>query len=274
MGYQATIVIPVLNQLDAWLERSVRSALAQTVECEVLVVTSPDTKAPNRNTLSRLRSQSPTLKVIQQQKAGFAVGLNVGIRSASALRVGFLLSDDWLEPTAVEKAMQRLADIVSPGQTTYAADGKTHMDWASKILTVDEYSRLPSLERKADYLGHFFLFQNRALFEVGGLDESLGDSPGVDDFDLIWTLLEHDASVEIVEESLYNYRDHDGERLTTRRPDEMTATMNRILDKHKVTGSEREQILARHARWFGKPMYALFRGMCPRRGWLHRQLHP
>lgn len=255
----ATLIIPLLNQEDAWLDQAVRSALAQTVPCEILVVISARTGQSNRDTLTRLQRSDPALRAIQPPKEGFAAGLNHGIQSASTERVGLLLSDDWLAPAALEECLRHCADIVSTGRTFYAADGMTPLEPAPRILTQEAYDRLPDLERRAKWLGHFLVFQKRKLLEVGGLDESLGDSPGIDDYDLLWTLLEDGASAAIVEKSLYNYRDHAGDRLTTRRREDMIATMQRILAKHHVAGQRAEELLAQHARWFGRPMYEVMR---------------
>ena len=95
---------------------------------------------------------------------------------------------------------------------------------------------------------------------VGGLDETIGDSPGVDDFDLLWCMLDRGASLlAIVEERLYNYRDHDGERLTTRKKDEMVATFTRILEKHGIAEPELGDDATRAlGPQFGKSMTAVY----------------
>src|SRR5207245_9343409 len=69
---------------------------------------------------------------------------------------------------------------------------------------------------------------------VGWLDETLGDAPGIDDFDLLWTMLDAGAGVGLPGRSVYAYRDHGGMRLTTRGVPELEATFGRILDKHGV----------------------------------------
>jgi len=122
---------------------------------------------------------------------------------------------------------------------------------------MEGFLRRPTLERRAAYLQHFFLFSRAALAAVGGLDETLGDAPGIDDYDLVWTLLERGATVGIVGRSLYNYRDHAGERLTLRDPAQLVRTLERILDKHGVGGDERQRLIAQHARWFGQPIHAV-----------------
>jgi glycosyltransferase involved in cell wall biosynthesis len=246
-----------LRQSDVWLEQAVRSALAQTVPCEVIVVLAPTTPSSNLRVLDRMQVQARDRLRIKEAPQGFAVALNQGIANATSSRIGLLLSDDWLEPSAVEACLPFSVDIVSTGKRSYAADGTTELVQLRRLLTMDRFLQLPTLEAKADYLSHFFLFDRRKLLEIGGLDESLGDSPGIDDYDLIWTLLEHDATVQIVERHLYNRRDHEGERLTLRPKGELLATLRKILEKHGVTGAPRDRLLARKARWFGRPVHVV-----------------
>jgi glycosyltransferase involved in cell wall biosynthesis len=253
----ASIVVPLLRQDDRWLAQAVESALRQTVPVEVVVVTAPATPAANHAVLRALARRHPHLVVRQQRRPGFPAAINDGIDAARAPRVGLLLSDDWLEPTAVEETARLDADIASAGITTLAADGVTRLDRPQDVVTLEGFLSRPTLERRAAYLQHFLLFSRARLVAVGGLDETLGDAPGIDDYDLVWTLLERGATVGIVGRSLYNYRDHVGERLTLRDPSQLLRTLERILDKHGVGGAERQALIARHARWFGRPIHAV-----------------
>jgi glycosyltransferase involved in cell wall biosynthesis len=252
----ATIIIPLLRQADDWLKHSVESALNQTVPCQVLVITSPQTSPSNLRILEQLR-RNTNLEVHQQQRSGFAAALNTGIAMSRTGRIGFLLSDDWLQPNAVEECMRYSTDVVCGGIRHYGADGIRELLRFQKRLTLAEFRRQPTLEQKAKYLQHFLLFQKHKLEEVGGLDESLGDWPGVDDYDLIWVLLERGASVTIVDKSLYNYRDHDGERLTLRKPADALANLARIFAKHRVPPGERRELIAAYRVWFGKRLDAV-----------------
>jgi hypothetical protein len=239
----------------------VRSALEQTVACEVLVVTAAETKTSNTELLRRLELGSRHLVVARREKErSFPAALNQGIRCSASTRVGFLLSDDWLEPTAVEECLRHSSDIVCTGKTNYAADGRTALPSLSKIRTLREYRRKATLEAKASYLGHFFLFSKAKLQEVGGLDETIGDAPGIDDYDMIWVLLEAGATVSIVEKALYNKREHSGERLTLRSREEQMANLDKILSKHGVAGAEKERLIRGYSRWFGKPAYEVKEG--------------
>jgi hypothetical protein len=117
------------------------------------------------------------------------------------------------------------------------------------------WEALPTLEEKACALSHFFLFRASKIREIGGLDESIGNSPGIDDYDFIWTLLEHGATVSVVEQRLYCYRDHEESRLTLGNREMQLRNLKRILDKHGVTGEHRERVLLSHGVWYGRPMH-------------------
>ncbi len=250
----AAIVLPVLRQVPAYLERSVRSALDQTIRGEVIVVTSPLTPEPERQVLEAAQRgrHGDRLRIVERTRSGFAAAINEGIASTDAARVGLLLSDDWLERTALEASLAHDADIVSGGKTHWRADGRTRIPGVKGLRTAEGYRRATTDHERAVYLTHFFLFRRSAVLAVGGLDESIGDLAGVDDLDLPWSMLEQGARVAFVGRSLYHARDHGGERLTLRAQAESVACLERILAKHRVPEEERPEILARHARWYGR----------------------
>lgn len=264
--FEASIIVPVLNQVDGWLRQAVESAARQTAPAEVVVITSVKTSPSNHGVLDQLCRTHPNIQVYQgPPESGFAASLNFGIRKASGRRIGLLMSDDWLDPRAIESSVVFPEDIVSTGRTFFAADGITCLTELAQEHTERAWRAQRKPADQANFLGHFLLFQRDALDRAGGVDETLGDSPGVDDFDLVWCLLERNATVRIVPQALYNYRDHEGQRLTRRKYAAMEATFNRILDKHGVHGRERQRIFAEHSFWFGASMWTRYRELAPER---------
>ncbi len=252
MSYAASVVIPLLRQDDRWLERALRSALGQSARCEVIVVPSPHTPPSNLGLVEDMRRGAPgRLVVASPPVSGFPCAVNTGFCLARAERVGLLLSDDWLEPTAVEECLEISADVVSTGLRSVAADG-SDLPHLSRRLDMESFLKRRTLERRAAYLTHFLLFSRSKVYSIGGLDETLGETPGIDDYDLIWTLLEHGATVGITGRPLYNYRVHRGDRLTLRSREEQTRTLSRILDKHGVSDPERAHLVERQVVWFGR----------------------
>lgn len=249
---EASIIVPLLCQRDEWLAHCVRSALDQTVACEVIVVTSPQTPRPNRRVLEDLQAMHGNLVVVEQPPGtGYARAFNVGIRHAAAGRVGFLLSDDWLSPDALSATLALTADIVSTGLTIFDSSGRRVV--GERRLNAACFSSLPTLELKANYLKHFLLFSKDKLQQAGGVDEHVGLT-GPDDYDLVWTMLENGASVSMTGRPCYNYRDHFGQRLSLRSREDQVRDLRRILAKHGVRGLERDAVIARRSRWYGLPV--------------------
>jgi glycosyltransferase involved in cell wall biosynthesis len=259
----ASIVIPVLRQRDAWLGRAVQSALAQTVATEVVVITSPHTPASNLAVLEavgarhRADGRAGRLVVAPRTRSGFPNAVNTGIGLATADRVGLLLSDDWLDADAIDETAAVDADIVSTGARRYDAAG-VEIPRMRRALSAEQYAQRTTLEQRASYLTHFLLLRKPAVVAAGGLDETLGDAPGIDDYDLLWTLLERGASVGLTRRPVYNFTIHDGERLTMRSREGQLRTLERIFDKHGFHGEARARRLEEHARWFGRPEDAVY----------------
>lgn len=249
----ATIIIPVLDQRADFLNQCVRSATSQTFPVDVLVVLSTETPQQTRAMLDGMQAELSGVQVIMQKRRGFAAAINTGIEAATTERVGLLLSDDWLEPQAVEKCLPFGSDIVSTGRRVFKADGLVELAHFSGCPSQARYEAEPTLQARAAYLEHFFLFRRDALLAIGGVDESIGQT-AVDDYDMIWTLLENGATVTVIPDPLYNYRDHSGLRLSLRDADTSAAEMAAILDKHGVVEPERSRLLKSHRQWSGQTL--------------------
>ena len=257
--FECSIVIPLLAQNDRWLEQSIRSALDQTIRCEVIVVFSDDTPQSNLDTIHSLADANDNLLISRCSPTSFPKGLNIGFFAATSSRVGIVFSDDWLDPRAVELCLPYDADVVSTGHSFFAADGVTEYPEIRWIPDPIVFAQLPDLERKASYLKHFFLFRKSKLNEIGGADEAMGNFPGIDDYDMIWTLLEHHASVAFVPDSLYLIRDHEADRLTLKGREESVQGLVRILRKHRVEDAQMRELIAAHEQWYGEPVHRVYR---------------
>ena len=248
--YAATIVIPLKRQRDTWLWQCICSAVSQTVLCHVVVVTHSETPDSNLKIIHALQSQYENLTYFTRDshKQSFPEALNQGWRKDYSGRVGFLLSDDWLESCALERCLESEADIVSTGMIYHDDLGKIFL---RNRLDYQTFEKFADLESKANYLKHFFLFSRAKLEEVGGVDEKIGLT-GVDDYDLIWTLLEQNASVSVLDQPLYHYRDHNETRLTLRDRKTQAQDLKKVLVKHGVDNTRIEILVEQKSRWFGR----------------------
>jgi glycosyltransferase involved in cell wall biosynthesis len=263
----ATIVLPLLSQHDEWLRQCLLSALNQSAPCEVIVVVSPETPQNNLNLLKLLKIQYGGFKVLLREPGQeFAGAINLGFQQSSTDRVGILLTDDWLAPSAVEECIKHTADIVSTNNIIYSEESMRNPVFS--VRTKSKFDQLPTLEEKASFIGYFFLFKKEKVLEIGGVDILIGKT-GADDYDMIWCLLENGATVSLLEEPLYHVRDHSKQRLTLRNADDCQRDISAILDKHGVTGTEKKKLLSDHGQWCGRKIFDVidelqFPGHCPK----------
>lgn len=243
----ATLLIPIIDQDPGYLRKALNSAATQDVATDVLVVVDPRTDERTRTVVRRFVGHASCFQVLDAGPEGFGASLNAGFRAAQTRRVGLLFSDDWIEPDTIRHACKIPADIVSTGAVVHHQDG-SH---SQSTRCPDAFAAITSHRERARYLSHFLLLDRHLVLSIGGVDESVG-STGVDDFDLLWTLLERGATAGLLNLPLYNYRDHARPRLSLRPARRQTAELSSVLTKHGEDEAISQVILAQHSRYFGR----------------------
>ena len=111
-----SIVVPVYNNKDR-VKRSVESILNQTYQDIEIVMVDDGSTDGSGLICDQLAEEYPNVcKVIHQKNMGVSVARNVAIENTHGEYIGFVDSDDYIEPDFLEKlvdAMERNdADIV------------------------------------------------------------------------------------------------------------------------------------------------------------------
>ena len=114
MNYKISIIVPVYN-VEKYLNKCVNSILNQTYKnIEVILVDdgSPDNCGKICNDYAEKDNR---VKVIHKKNGGLSDARNVGIKIANGDYLGFVDSDDWIEPQMyqrlIENAVKYNADI-------------------------------------------------------------------------------------------------------------------------------------------------------------------
>ena len=135
-----SIIIPVYH-VEKFLDKCVASVVSQTyTNLEIILIDdgSPD-NCPAICDAWKLRD--PRIKVIHQQNGGLSVARNEGLKLATGEFIGFVDSDDWIEPNMYETLLSALleteADIAISGFEGFTEDSKTIV-----------YSKIKSIEKK------------------------------------------------------------------------------------------------------------------------------
>ena len=227
--------MPVKNYHAPFLREAIASIFAQTVpDWRLIVIIERDCDAALLSELANVRNDA-RVEVVFNQGRRLAGAFNTGMRAAVTEFVAILLGDDLWSPHAVEVL-------------TACIEKSPTVDFHhSALRVIDDVGRSISGVRHpperialADFVAgspvkHLLCWRRAKALSFGGMDESMNDV-GPDDYDFPWTMLEHGAIFQRVDECLYIYRDHrTGPRLTTHLPRSThVRELRHILAKHRV----------------------------------------
>lgn len=128
-----SIIIPVYN-VQAWLERAVKSLQAQTFSDYELFLVDDGSTDGSGSLCDALAAKDARIQVIHQENAGAAAARNAAIERARGEYLYFMDGDDWLDPTALSDmyaaAKASDLDLLVTGFfiETYYADDKFYQE--------------------------------------------------------------------------------------------------------------------------------------------------
>lgn len=104
-----SIIVPVY-QVEKYLEKCINSIISQTYKnLEIILV--DDGSTDNCPAIcDRFQTEDPRIKVIHQENGGLSHARNIGLEIATGDYIGFVDSDDWIEPNMYEILMSALQE--------------------------------------------------------------------------------------------------------------------------------------------------------------------
>lgn len=201
-----SVIVPVYNIMDC-LERCVKSICTQTWEnLEILLVDDGSTDGTGA-LCDQLAKKDGRIRVFHKENGGSSSARNLGIREAKGEWLGFVDSDDWIEPQMYERllgaALLSGASIAQASRDEIDEEGTRRPDVCAPpkeelTRSAEEFLRMLLLhEGDCSFCTKLVkreLFAGRA-FPEGKLNE---------DFYLLVELLGTGAAVRIVPEQLYH----------------------------------------------------------------------
>ena len=104
-----SVIVPVYNTKD-YLVRCVDSICAQTYRnLELLLVDDGSTDGTGR-LCEELAEKDSRIRVFHQENGGSSSARNLGIRNAAGGYLGFVDSDDYIEPDMYEKLLRVMTE--------------------------------------------------------------------------------------------------------------------------------------------------------------------
>lgn len=126
-----SIIVPVYN-IEEWLERCVSSICRQTYQNLEIILVDDGSKDRSGEICDRLAKEDRRIRVFHKENGGSSSARNLGIRNAKGAWLGFVDSDDWIEPQMYEKllkaALSKGADIVQISRDEIDEQGNRRPD--------------------------------------------------------------------------------------------------------------------------------------------------
>ncbi len=131
-----SLIIPIYNAGE-YLHKCILSVLSQTYTDFDLILVNDGSTDDSGMICDEYASKDSRVKVIHKENEGVSIARNVGIKAATGKYIGFIDSDDWIEPNMYEcllsEAERTDADIVMCDATTVYSDGRTQVDTITQL---------------------------------------------------------------------------------------------------------------------------------------------
>lgn len=133
---KVSIIVPIYNAEEE-LKKSIDSILVQTEKNIEIILVDDGSKDQSLQICEEYAKRDSRIRVIHQENAGVSAARNKGILAASGEYLGFVDSDDWIEPDMYEsllrEAGRKESDVVMCDATTVYSDGQTEVDTITQL---------------------------------------------------------------------------------------------------------------------------------------------
>ncbi|MEX0269982.1 CHAT domain-containing protein [Leptolyngbyaceae cyanobacterium UHCC 1019] len=200
-----SLVITTYNR-EAFLDKAIASVLQQTYRDFELLIWDDGSTDGSFELAQAYAQRDQRVRVVKTKNHGRVAALKAAITHTTGTYLGWLDSDDWLAPTALEKTIAVLDADFTAGMvyTDYV-----EVDEQDQRLQLGHRCSIPYSKQRllVEFMTFHFRLLRRSLYEqVGGIDGSLDF---VEDYDLCLRLSEI-TQIRRVQEPLYYYRIHGG----------------------------------------------------------------
>ncbi len=197
-----SLVMPVHNPEQAWLEAAIGSVLSQAYpHLELCVADDASTQRHVRAVLDRAAGDARVRVTYREQRGGIAAASNSALALARGEYVGFIDHDDVLRPHALF-AMAGYISEHPDADLVYSDEDKLGTDGAFGAPTFKpDFS--PDRLLAENYINHFTVVRRTVAAAVGGFREGFD---GSQDHDLVLRVSEQAAHVGHVADVLYAWR--------------------------------------------------------------------
>lgn len=127
-----SVIVPVYN-VEQYLARCLDSLINQTYQDLEIICVNDGSKDDCGRILDDYAAKDQRIIVIRQENAGLSAARNTGIQAARGELIGFVDSDDWVEPETYAQAVEAMTD------------GVDLVCWGAKVVCDEEFEELEGI---------------------------------------------------------------------------------------------------------------------------------
>ncbi|MBR6909457.1 MAG: glycosyltransferase family 2 protein, partial [Lachnospiraceae bacterium] len=124
------VIIPVYNIQKEYLKRCIDSVLAQTYKDIEIILVDDGSSDGSGDVCDEYASLNANVKAFHKENGGSSSARNIGIKEASGEYIGFVDSDDYIEPDMYEV----LYEAIVRNNAKCAQVGRNEIDEEGNIL--------------------------------------------------------------------------------------------------------------------------------------------
>ena len=201
-----SILLPVYNVAEIWLEKAINSVFAQLYEnWELCIVDDASSTEQLKTFLSKFKNQKKVKLKFLEENRGISQASNKALSLATGEFVGLLDHDDELSPDALYENVKILnhfpeADLIYSDEDKINPKGK-------RIEPYFKPSWSPDLLLSYNYICHFSVYRKTMLDTVDGFRSGF---EGSQDYDLLLRVTEKTDKIYHTPNILYHWRQIEG----------------------------------------------------------------
>lgn len=209
-----SIVVPVYN-VEQYLDDCLKSLQEQAFADHEIICVNDGSTDHSREILSEWETRIPQLKIIDRKNGGLSAARNTGLAAASGDYIIFVDSDDWVEPTMLNRL-----DKETTGEDMICFACRKSDCGATDTLVQEQsdgwsyYNRHALEHREVAFVCVWQRCYRRGFLE----DNNLHFCEGIlhEDNEFTPRVCFSAKSVKVIPDVLYNYRVRPGSIMTTR----------------------------------------------------------
>ena len=238
-----SIIIPVYN-VEKYLDKCIASVVGQTYQNLQIILVDDGSTDRSPAICDDWKERDSRITVVHQPNGGLSRARNAGLKLATGEFVGFVDSDDWIEPNMFETLLSALletnADIAVGGFEGFTEDSKSITYAQPKSSERSLYSTEETLKRLLLLRGFIRNFVWNKLYKRTVLSD-IAFPEGRLYEDVTWTaqVIGNAKSVVCVNQIFYHYihrhdsLSHDDQQFVRRLQDELELTEQRLDYIHR-----------------------------------------